>query len=374
MIIGIDCGHTLSNNIDYGASGIREESNLTREVGSRVIKMFKSKGHEVVDCTVDICTGSLNDSLSRRYNKANENNCDYFISIHFNAFNGSASGTEILYCSNTDDKMERILNKFVSLGLSNRGLKQRSELAVLKHTNMSAMLIECAFCDSEEDMRIYDADIFAEAIVEGFLGEEVDGVISYQSEVNVTQNTQSVEQSPIAKAKEFVGDRCAELQQKLIAKGYDCGGYGADGSFGLGTYDSLIQFQKNNNIECDGLAGDKTFAKLQEIVQGISSQIQGSDKVLRLQIICNQILGIGLEEDGTWGNLTNSAVQNLPLCGVDYTQPILTKWIQFILGINCDGVFLYETERYLKEFQSNQGNLTVDGICGFNSYKALALS
>ena len=189
MKIGIDCGHSL-NGSDYGASGIKEESNITRELGNKVIELLTNKGHEVVNCTVDYCD-SLNDSLYRRYNTANTNNCDYFISIHFNAFDNSAHGTEILYYSETDDKMERILSNLVSLGLTNRGLKQRTELAVLKHTNMTAMLIECAFCDSSEDMDIYNADSFANAIVSGFLGETLTVSETIKTDNSPTISTQS---------------------------------------------------------------------------------------------------------------------------------------------------------------------------------------
>lgn len=375
MIIGIDCGHSLKNTPDYGASGIKEESNLTREVGNKVIELFTNKGHQVVNCTVDYCD-SLNDSLYRRYNKANINNCDYFISIHFNAFNGSAHGTEILYHSNTDEKMKRILSNFVSLGFTNRGLKQRTGLAVLKNTNMRAMLIECCFCDSAEDMNIYNVDSFSKAIVEGFLGEtlSVGQTINATSKESIAIPTSSKSVSPIQKAKEFVGSRCLELQKLLIAKGYDCGGYGADSSFGKGTYDSLIQFQKDNGLECDGLAGDKTFAKLNEVAKVTPVQSSTSNNVLLIQQLCN-FYGANIIEDGIYGSQTEGAIKRyLPLAGVPYSTKRATLIIQRILGIQEDGIFLYGTKSAVENFQSNQGNLAIDGVVGFNSWKALSLS
>ncbi len=93
MKIGIDCGHTLSG-ADYGAVGIKAESNLTREVGTRVISKLQALGHIVIKCYKDTCS-SLQDSLSYRTNTANNNNVDLYVSIHFNAFNGSAYGTEV---------------------------------------------------------------------------------------------------------------------------------------------------------------------------------------------------------------------------------------------------------------------------------------
>ncbi|EPS53165.1 N-acetylmuramoyl-L-alanine amidase, partial [Clostridium botulinum A1 str. CFSAN002368] len=92
MKIGIDCGHTLSG-ADYGAVGIKAESNLTREVGTRVISKLQALGHTVIKCYKDTCN-SLNDSLSYRTNTANNNNVDLYVSIHFNCYNGNAYGTE----------------------------------------------------------------------------------------------------------------------------------------------------------------------------------------------------------------------------------------------------------------------------------------
>ncbi|MEQ8198697.1 MAG: LysM peptidoglycan-binding domain-containing protein, partial [Clostridiaceae bacterium] len=60
-----------------------------------------------------------------------------------------------------------ILPEIVKLGFTNRGVKARYDLFVLNKTRMSAILIECAFCDSEIDMRNYDSDKMAAAIFNG---------------------------------------------------------------------------------------------------------------------------------------------------------------------------------------------------------------
>lgn len=52
------------------------------------------------------------------------------------------------------------------------------------------------------------------------------------------------------------------LQILLIGNGYSCGSYGADGDFGTGTYNAVVQFQKANNISADGIVGAKTWNKL----------------------------------------------------------------------------------------------------------------
>ncbi|ACA55839.1 N-acetylmuramoyl-L-alanine amidase [Clostridium botulinum] len=170
MKIGIDCGHTLSG-ADYGAVGIKAESNLTREVGTRVISKLQALGHTVIKCYKDTCS-NLNDSLSYRTNTANNYNVDLYVSIHFNAFSGSAYGTEVLtYGGKSFTEASRVLNNICALGYTNRGIKDGSSLYVLKHTKAKAMLIECCFCDNSGDMSIYNAENMANAIVKGLVGK-----------------------------------------------------------------------------------------------------------------------------------------------------------------------------------------------------------
>ncbi|NFQ85107.1 N-acetylmuramoyl-L-alanine amidase [Clostridium sporogenes] len=176
MKIGIDCGHTLSG-ADYGAVGIKAESNLTREVGTKVISKLQALGHTVIKCYKDSCS-SLTDSLSYRTNTANNNNVDLYVSIHFNCYNGSAYGTEVFTYGGKELQQARsVLNNISTLGYANRckntSLKDGSNLYVLKHTKAKAMLIECCFCDNAGDMNRYNAENMANAIVKGLVGTTV---------------------------------------------------------------------------------------------------------------------------------------------------------------------------------------------------------
>lgn len=96
------------------------------------------------------------------------------------------------------------------------------------------------------------------------------------------------------------------------------------------------------------------------------------EKIKALQHICN-LYGAGITEDGIWGVQTDNAVRNLPLAGVPYCTPDLTKWLQLRLGVNADGIFMNETEGALKNWQANHG-LAVDGLAGYNTIKSLALA
>ena len=58
------------------------------------------------------------------------------------------------------------------------------------------------------------------------------------------------------------GNSVKSLQQLLIARGHNCGGFGADGKFGAGTESSVTDYQRANGLTIDGLVGDKTWGSL----------------------------------------------------------------------------------------------------------------
>jgi len=58
------------------------------------------------------------------------------------------------------------------------------------------------------------------------------------------------------------GDKVKDLQTKLIACGYSCGSYGADGQYGDDTVAAVKKFQSAMSITVDGAAGEITMAKL----------------------------------------------------------------------------------------------------------------
>ncbi|NFL55696.1 N-acetylmuramoyl-L-alanine amidase [Clostridium botulinum] len=183
MKIGIDCGHTLGG-ADYGAVGIKAESNLTREIGTRVISKLQALGHIVIKCYKDTCS-SLQDSLSYRTNTANSNNVDLYVSIHFNCYNGSAYGTEVFtYGGKELIQAKAVLNNICSLGYTNRGIKNGSNLYVLKHTKAKAILIECCFCDNSGDMNRFNAENMANAIVKGLVEKTTNNSIPSQPSTN----------------------------------------------------------------------------------------------------------------------------------------------------------------------------------------------
>ncbi|MDS0528086.1 N-acetylmuramoyl-L-alanine amidase [Clostridium sp. SHJSY1] len=163
--LAIDMGHNVS--YDIGAVGIRREDDLNREVVETLINLLRDVGINVINCTPSNAS-SLNDSLSQRCEKANNGWADFFISIHHNACPGG-HGAEVWCITGglAEEVANTILGEICSLGLSNRGVKDTRDLFVINQTSMPAILIECAFCDSEGDMSGYDTGAIGRAIFRG---------------------------------------------------------------------------------------------------------------------------------------------------------------------------------------------------------------
>ena len=169
IILAIDIGHNVP--YDTGAVGIRREDDLNMLVGNALISKLRGRGIKVVNCTPNTAK-SLNDSLYQRVITANNYGATLFVSIHHNACPGGY-GSEVLCIKNNyqgglSTKVgQAILNELSSLGLRNRGVKDRRDLYVINNTSMPALIVECAFVDSSLDMANYNPEKTADAIYKG---------------------------------------------------------------------------------------------------------------------------------------------------------------------------------------------------------------
>jgi len=70
------------------------------------------------------------------------------------------------------------------------------------------------------------------------------------------------------------------LQEWLIELGYSCGKWGADGDFGDATEAALISFQKDHNLEMDGIYGPKTREVMTKLITMLRTIPEQPKKVL----------------------------------------------------------------------------------------------
>ncbi|MDO4292062.1 MAG: N-acetylmuramoyl-L-alanine amidase [Eubacteriales bacterium] len=175
MKIGINCGHTLTGP-GHGANGLFSESTATREVGNALMEIMRGLGAEIVDCTIDQAESQA-DYLADAVTLANQQDLDWFISIHFNASaNHSGYGCEVYtYEGQQHPEAITVCKNLERLGFANRGVKAGSGLYVIRKTKAVSMLIEVCFCDNEDDVRLYHyhgPETIARAISEAFVQEQ----------------------------------------------------------------------------------------------------------------------------------------------------------------------------------------------------------
>lgn len=158
MIIIIDPGHGMSNRkrgvYDPGAvAGEATEAGIAMEWANELRGILLEQGHRVVRTRVDEndpCPVSRRDDIAASYKG------DRMISLHLNAANGSATGTEVFYRGSDDRQMAAELSSAVAgvLGINDRGPKtekqsQHTALAVLEFDK--CWLLEIGFIDNSFD-------------------------------------------------------------------------------------------------------------------------------------------------------------------------------------------------------------------------------
>ncbi len=107
----------------------------------------------------------------------NDLNPDFIVSLHCNAFDGSVSGTEVLYYhrSTKGERIAGILNEHIinSLGLKNRGIKPKTSEDrgghLLKNTIAPCVISEPFFIDNDKDVQkaLTKRDLLVKAYADG---------------------------------------------------------------------------------------------------------------------------------------------------------------------------------------------------------------
>ena len=177
MKVCLDAGHSQAKDTggDPGAvNGKYWESVAALDIVKKLGKLFSDAGVGVVFTRTG---GKPGLQLSERCRIANDNNVDYFISIHLNsADNKSASGIETLRFGKVGSKTIRLASNVQrelidATGWKDRGVKIRDNLYVLKHTRASAILVEVGFISNDKECEaLFDDNIqliIAKAIFQG---------------------------------------------------------------------------------------------------------------------------------------------------------------------------------------------------------------
>lgn len=179
MKICIDPGHTQAADTagDPGAvNGERWESIAALDIAKLLGEEFKSRGHKVAFTRLG---GEPNLTLAERCSISNDFKANVFISIHLNSAESKrAQGIETLRYDNvgeTTKKLASYVQKALvsELGWKDRGVKERPNLYVLKHTKAPAILVETGFISNEAECeKLFNPEIqarIAKAIYKGVM-------------------------------------------------------------------------------------------------------------------------------------------------------------------------------------------------------------
>lgn len=168
----VHTGH--APKVPGAVSGSRVEHQMADTVTVLVVEKLRKLGHTVYNDSDKVST-TQNQNLNTLVAKINSHDVDLAISLHLNAYNGSAHGVEVLYFDQEAlaAKISAQLSK--DIGWFNRGAKQRTDLAVLKGTKAPAILIELGFIDNDSDMAKWNVEKIANSIVFALTGQTVGG-------------------------------------------------------------------------------------------------------------------------------------------------------------------------------------------------------
>lgn len=165
--IVLDPGH---GGKDPGAVGNGlQEKNVVLDLALKIGKKLEARGVKVFYTrTTDVFI-----DLSQRAKMANDWKADFFMSLHINsAANVTASGYESFIYSGVNGGAtaayqsiihRKIAALFATAGLPDRGQK-KANFAVLRETNMPALLQEYGFISSCKDAGMLDSPVFMEKL------------------------------------------------------------------------------------------------------------------------------------------------------------------------------------------------------------------
>lgn len=138
--------------------------------------------------------------------------------------------------------------------------------------------------------------------------------------------------------KGMSGEDVKAMQSALIALGYSCGKYGADGDFGSGTEKAVRAFQKDQGLSVDGQFGPKSLEALDKAMPD-DGEAEGKPEAAAGKVViqggdCHMRLGPGKEYDSAGVAKEGSTLES----------PDTTGWVP----VAKDGRVLWASAKYAK--------------------------
>jgi N-acetylmuramoyl-L-alanine amidase len=223
--ICLDPGHGGS---DSGGTGWgRKEKADVLDIALRIKKLLEAQGVSVIMTR----TTDKDITIAQRASLANKEECDYFLSIHRDAFaDASANGSSMFIYSGasaaTEKKAKTIYDAVIKAApFRKRGLKKGAanykDYGVNKNTTMSAALLELGFITNKGDNAIFELKKDAIALE---IAKALCSIVGVAYKVKTVSNTESGDKKVVytVQAGAFSVKKNAETQAaKLKAAGFD---------------------------------------------------------------------------------------------------------------------------------------------------------
>ena len=207
--IFIDPGHSIT---DPGAVGYEVERDLNEKVSKYQNEYLLA--NYVCETKLDPVT---NTSLSAVAERANAWKADLLVSNHFNA--GGGDGYEALVYSEKTKALGEVFEKHVkAIGQNSRGVKYRPGLAVLRQSNMPAILNEGAFVDNKKDIEDWNDDAELKKMGEAY-AKACAEVLNLEKKVSTHAAEKVLYRVQVGAYREAVN--AENMANKLKAEGYD---------------------------------------------------------------------------------------------------------------------------------------------------------
>ena len=223
----LDAGH---GGKDSGAIGFGV---MEKDFTLRIVKAIRDELKNYDGVEVHLTReGDTYPTLDERAEMANKLKVDYFCSVHINA--GGGTGYETFRQEGTKNQKtidyqkavtNEIMAKVIPFGVKPHGtLLKEHNLAVLRETNMPAILTESLFIDNANDIKLLKNDAFIDAVIAG----HVNGFVKV---LGLTKKASAKPDQPAkapANGKTYrviagsfgVRSNAVAQQEKLIAKGF----------------------------------------------------------------------------------------------------------------------------------------------------------
>src|SRR5260221_1916485 len=258
MKIAVDPGHGMSNAtdgvFDSGATATDangkevQEADIALDYGLLLVQKLRDRG---IDVFLTRENNTDPDPFRTRAARAVAEGCDHFVSFHLNdSESSSAHGLEVLYRSDSKDKplAQSLQSALVSVtGFRDRGVQQRTDVAVLKFGAGPAVLIELGFIGNDSDRGELLKPETRDAVCDAVVGTLVAGLPAPKA---AALKPEAILNVPVHAPKEIPIFKGKVLSEMNVYNGL------VDDSFRFFADSGVVMYESRLTIDGDGSGGE----------------------------------------------------------------------------------------------------------------------